>query len=63
MLIEHREQRVDAPQAAVFQAFSGRGGERGWPPYNWLWQMRVAIDRLFGGVGMRRGRRDPDQLR
>lgn len=63
MLIEHRERRVDAPQAAVFQAFSGLGGERGWPPYNWLWQIRGAIDRLFGGVGMRRGRRDPDKLR
>ena len=63
MLIEHRQQRVTAPPEAVFQAFSGLGGERGWPPYNWLWRARGAIDRLLGGVGMRRGRRHPDKLR
>ena len=63
MLIERRQLAVNAPPEAVFQAFSGLGGERGWPPYNWLWQVRGAIDRLFGGVGMRRGRRDPDKLR
>lgn len=63
MLIERRQKTVDAPPALVFRAFSGLGGERGWPPYNWLWQIRGAIDRLLGGVGMRRGRRDPDELR
>jgi uncharacterized protein YbjT (DUF2867 family)/uncharacterized protein YndB with AHSA1/START domain len=63
MLIERRQLQVDAPTDKVFQAFSGLGGERGWPPYNWLWQARGAIDRLVGGVGMRRGRRHPDKLR
>ncbi len=63
MLIERRQQQVDAPPNAVFRAFSGLGGERGWPPYNWLWEVRGAIDRLLGGVGMRRGRRHPDKLR
>jgi hypothetical protein len=63
MLIERRQMTVDAPQSAVFRAFSGLGGDRGWPPYNWLWQARGAIDRLIGGVGMRRGRRHPDELR
>ncbi len=63
MLIERREKRVDVSQAAAFDAFSGIGGERGWPPYNWLWQVRGALDRLVGGVGMRRGRRHPDTVR
>ena len=63
MLIEQRQQHVDAPPELVFQAFSGLGGDRGWPPYNWLWQARGAIDRLLGGVGMRRGRRHPDKIR
>ena len=63
MLIERREMQVSASPAAVFRAFSGLGGERGWPPYNWLWQMRGLLDRLVGGVGMRRGRRHPDDLR
>lgn len=63
MLIERRQQQVSAKPEIVFRAFSGLGGERGWPPHNWLWQVRGAIDRLLGGVGMRRGRRHPDRLR
>jgi uncharacterized protein YbjT (DUF2867 family) len=63
MLIERRQKRVDAPPKVVYQAFSGVGGERGWPPYNWLWRIRGAIDRLVGGVGLRRGRRHPEELR
>lgn len=63
MLIERRQKAVDASPEVVYQAFSGLGGERGWPPYNWLWRVRGAIDRLVGGVGLRRGRRHPDQLR
>ncbi len=63
MLIERRQKTVDASPSAVFQAFTSLGGDRGWPPYNWLWQIRGAMDRLVGGVGMRRGRRHPDELR
>lgn len=63
MLIERRQKMVDASPEIVYQAFSGLGGERGWPPYNWLWRIRGAIDRLVGGVGLRRGRRHPDELR
>lgn len=63
MLIERRQKTVAVPPWAVFRAFSGLGGERGWPPANWLWQLRGALDRLVGGVGMRRSRRHPDKLR
>jgi uncharacterized protein YbjT (DUF2867 family) len=63
MLIERRRQLVAASPKSVFQAFSGIGGERGWPAYSILWRLRGALDRLVGGVGMRRGRRDPDQIR
>lgn len=63
MLIERRQRRVAAPPEMVYQVFSGLGGERGWPPHNWLWRMRGLLDRLVGGVGMRRGRRHPDELR
>jgi len=63
MLIERRQKQVNVPATAVYRAFSGLGGKRGWPPYNWLWQLRGALDRLVGGVGMRRGRRHPDDLR
>ncbi len=63
MFIERREQPVDAPPAAVFRAFSGLGGRRGWLAFDWAWKARGLLDRLVGGVGMRRGRRDPDELR
>jgi Protein of unknown function (DUF2867) len=38
-------------------------GARGWYCANWLWRLRGLLDRLFGGAGLRRGRRDPDSLR
>jgi len=63
MLIERRQKTVNSSAAAVFHAFSGLGGGRGWPPDNWLWRLRGALDRMIGGVGMRRGRRHPDELR
>ena len=63
MLIERRQKLVDAKPSVVFRAFTGLGGERGWPPFNWLWHLRGLLDRLVGGVGMRRGRRHPDELR
>ncbi len=63
MLIERRRLSVDASPESVFRVFSGIGGERGWPAYTTLWRLRGALDRLIGGVGMRRGRRDPDEIR
>ncbi len=39
------------------------GGERGWYYGNWLWEIRGFLDKLFGGVGLRRGRRSPDDLK
>lgn len=62
MLIERRERQVDAAPEAVFRAFSGLGGTRGWPPYQFLWELRGLLDRAVGGVGLRRGRRHPDKL-
>ncbi len=63
MLLEQRQRIVNAPPSDVFKAFSRLGGERGWAYLNWTWSIRGAMDRLIGGVGMRRGRRDPDTLR
>ena len=63
VLFERRRLRVDAPPEAVFRTFSGIGGQRGWPAFHWLWELRGILDRLVGGVGMRRGRRHPDELR
>jgi uncharacterized protein YbjT (DUF2867 family) len=61
--IERRQRVVDAPPEDVFAVFSGLGGQRGWLYANWLWRLRGVADRLVGGPGFRRGRRDPDELR
>lgn len=38
------------------------GGENGWYYGNYLWKIRGFADRLFGGVGLRRGRTDPKRI-
>ncbi|MEW5979268.1 MAG: SDR family oxidoreductase [Acidobacteriota bacterium] len=63
MVIEVRESIVEASGQTLFQVFSQVGGERGWFYGDWLWRVRAGLDRLLGGVGMRRGRRDPRVLR
>lgn len=62
MLVERRVAEVRADAATVYRVFSGIGGRRGWLYANWTWRLRGIADRLVGGVGMRRGRRDPNTL-
>ncbi|WP_394758952.1 SDR family oxidoreductase [Flavobacterium sp.] len=38
------------------------GGDKGWYYGNWMWKLRGFIDKLFGGVGLRRGRTSPTHL-
>jgi uncharacterized protein YbjT (DUF2867 family) len=54
---------TSASAADVFEAVSGVGGDRGWPAHGWAWRLRGLFDRVVGGVGLRRGRRDPGRLR
>jgi uncharacterized protein YbjT (DUF2867 family) len=54
---------AEAAPADLFAAVQGIGGERGWLAGEWLWRIRGAMDRVVGGVGLRRGRRHPDRLR
>lgn len=63
MLLERHHRHVKAPPETVFRACCALGGEAGWPAGNWLWQLRGAMDRMTGGMGMRRGRRHPRNLR
>ena len=62
-VFERRTRTVQAPADEVYAVFTGLGGRRGWPYADFLWRLRGAFDRLVGGVGMRRGRRHPDELR
>jgi len=63
MMVERRQKVVDAPADVVYRVVTGVGGSRGWPAYNRLWRLRGRMDRWVGGVGFRRGRRHPDDLR
>lgn len=57
-----REVRTTASRDALFSAIERIGGEAGWYSAQVLWKARGLIDRLVGGVGLRRGRRNPRQL-
>lgn len=63
MIVERRQRVVCVAPEAVFSIFTGLGGDRGWLSFDWAWRLRGAVDRLLGGVGLRRGRRDQDVLR
>jgi len=60
---EHRQRQVAAAPADVHAAYTSLGGTRGWLYMDWAWRIRGWVDRMLGGVGMRRGRRDRDKLR
>jgi uncharacterized protein YbjT (DUF2867 family) len=63
MIIEQRQHIVGTSPETVFRALAGLGGERGWLYFNWAWRIRGVLDRIVGGVGFRRGRRHPDEVR
>ncbi len=54
---------LTAPPAAVVDAIWSIGGTSGWPSLNWAWKLRGAMDKAIGGIGIRRGRRHPTELR
>ncbi|MFF3111219.1 SDR family oxidoreductase [Kitasatospora sp. NPDC057904] len=58
-----RERTVAAAPADVWRVVEGIGGDNGWYSLPLAWALRGLLDRLAGGVGLRRGRRDPARLR
>lgn len=63
MLIDRRERTTTASAADVFAVVSSLGGANGWLYGDWLWRLRGLMDRLVGGIGIRRGRRSATALR
>ena len=63
MFIETRQQLLGLSPEDVFRSYTGIGGERGWLYMDWAWGMRGWLDKAVGGVGLRRGRRHPDEIR
>ncbi|MBM4337052.1 MAG: SDR family oxidoreductase [Deltaproteobacteria bacterium] len=61
-LIDSRSVHVSVSAPTAFAAIRRIGGENGWYFGDALWRLRGALDLLFGGVGLRRGRRDPESL-
>lgn len=55
--------RVTGSVDDLWRVASGLGGRTGWYSTDRLWRLRGALDRLAGGVGMRRGRPHPSELR
>ena len=47
----------------LFAAVTSLGGTKGWHRGEWLWRLRGVFDQLWGGPGLRRGRRHPSELR
>ncbi|MFJ4877599.1 SDR family oxidoreductase [Streptomyces sp. NPDC088745] len=58
-----REAVVDASPERLWRVVEGIGGENGWYSFPLAWAVRGWMDRLVGGVGLRRGRRDKARLR
>jgi uncharacterized protein YbjT (DUF2867 family) len=63
MYVETRQVLLDLPAETVFRSYTGIGGTRGWLYMDWSWAMRGWMDKAVGGVGLRRGRRHPDEIR
>jgi uncharacterized protein YbjT (DUF2867 family) len=60
--VDSRAIRVAAPPRVAFEPIARIGGSTGWYAGDSLWRLRGFLDRLTGGVGLRRGRRDPGHL-
>lgn len=62
VLRDERTRVSSASAERVFRAVSRIGGDRGWYSGMWLWRLRGVLDQVWGGPGLRRGRRDPDVM-
>jgi uncharacterized protein YbjT (DUF2867 family) len=63
MYIDRKEARSSASADDLMWAVTRLGGDVGYYAMNWAWRFRGMVDKLVGGVGLRRGRRDPNELR
>ena len=63
LYVDQRVCAVGASPAALWEVIESIGGATGWYSFPAAWAVRGLLDRLAGGVGLRRGRRDPHHLR
>ena len=63
LLVDRQVVETSAGGKDLFWAFSRMGGSVGYYTYGWAWRLRGLLDALVGGVGLRRGRRHPQEVR
>jgi hypothetical protein len=64
IFIDRKEEDISNIEASkIYQSFISIGGENGWFDFDFLWELRGIIDKLIGGVGLKRGRRSQCDLR
>ena len=61
--IDKRKIDFERPRQEVIDTIWKIGGDQGWYYANLLWRIRGLIDKFFGGVGLRRGRRNATELK
>ncbi len=62
LYVNERTRATTAAPDALWKVVEGIGGEAGWYSFPLAWKVRGWLDRLVGGVGLRRGRRDAHDL-
>ena len=62
LYVDERTRTTSASPDALWRVVEGIGGDAGWYSFPLAWEVRGWLDRLVGGVGLRRGRRDPADL-
>ena len=60
--VDKREKEIATSVEQVVNNIWSIGGERGWYYGNWLWHLRGLLDKLVGGVGLRRGRTNQNEI-
>ena len=63
LIIERHQIKTTVSASSIFKVIKSLGGANGWLYAQWLWRIRGMLDRLSGGIGFRRGRRSPAELR
>jgi uncharacterized protein YbjT (DUF2867 family) len=62
LFTDDRTAVIPASAESLWAVVESIGGDNGWYSLPWAWELRGGVDRLIGGPGLRRGRRDPRTL-
>jgi uncharacterized protein YbjT (DUF2867 family) len=63
LFVDHQTATTSASPDDVFWSFARIGGDVGYHGFAWAWKLRGILDVVVGGVGLRRGRRHPEDIR